>query len=134
MLRLLGLPDAVRTMVRSGELSLGHARTLLGLSDRVRIAELAAAIVAEGLTVREVERRVRDAAPAKTRPARKKDAEAPKAVAVREIEAQLRRKMQTDVSVMSNSAGKGEVRIAFYSADDLERLLDLLLGPGREVL
>ncbi len=59
--RLLALPSQVRRMVREGELTIGHARALLSLGDDHRIIELAKAIVAEGLNVREVERRVREA-------------------------------------------------------------------------
>src|ERR1035437_4909207 len=60
-LRLLALPLPVRRQVREGELTIGHARALLSLGDDQRIIELAKIIVAEGLNVREVERRVREA-------------------------------------------------------------------------
>src|ERR1035441_9656050 len=60
-LRLLALPSQVRRLVREGELSIGHARALLSLGDDQRIIEFAKMIVAEGLNVREVERRVREA-------------------------------------------------------------------------
>ena len=60
-LRLLALPLPVRRLVREGELTIGHARALLSLGDDKRIIELAQIIVAEGLNVREVERRVREA-------------------------------------------------------------------------
>src|ERR1019366_2500922 len=60
-LRLLALPSQVRRMVREGELTVGHARALLSLGDNHRIIELAKTIIAEGLNVREVERRVREA-------------------------------------------------------------------------
>ena len=134
-LRLLALPDAVRMMVRSGDLSLGHARTLLGLSDVAQMITLARAVVTEGLTVREVERRVRSVTPVgKTRHRARKPAQQGAApVEVRHIEEQLRRRFQTDVGVSVIATGRGQVHLSFYSADDLERLLDLLLGPGREV-
>lgn len=60
-LRLLALPTTVRRMVREGELTIGHARALLSLGDDHRMIELAKATVAEGLSVRDVERRVREA-------------------------------------------------------------------------
>jgi hypothetical protein len=50
---------------------------------------------------------------------------------VRRLEEQLRRRLQTDVSIQQSGDGKGTVRLAFYSADDLERLLDLMLGNTR---
>jgi ParB family chromosome partitioning protein len=135
MLRLLALPDAVRALVREGDLSLGHARALLSLNDPARMEALARAIIAEGLTVREVERRVREASarprhvPGKPHPQRPG-----RSAELRAIEEQLRRRFQTDTRVLANDTGKGEVHLSFYSADDLERLLDLLLGPGREAV
>jgi len=135
MLRLLALPDAVRSMVRDGALSLGHARALLGLTDADRMLALAKVVVANGLTVREVERRVRDASTAGSSPRKAKSATAtPQPPAVKGIEDQLRRRFQTDVAVALSGAERGEVRLAFYSTDDLERLLDLLLGSQREVV
>jgi ParB family chromosome partitioning protein len=134
-LRLLALPAQVRRMVREGELTVGHARALLSLGDDHRIIELAKTIVAEGLNVREVERRVREsgnrrgtAKPASVRP----DVKRPPEVA--RIEDQLRRRLQTDVKVQLTSKSAGELRISFYAADDLERLLDVILGASREPL
>lgn len=135
MLRLLALPAVVRNMVRDGSLSLGHARALLGFSDLDRMVALATIVVTDGLTVREVERRVREAG---TKPAlRRKTKQASTAVAtpeVKGIEDQLRRHFQTDVAMSLTAADRGEVRLAFYSTDDLERLLDLMLGSHREIV
>lgn len=137
MLRLLALPDAVRRMVRDGTVSLGHARALLGLNDAPRMIALASRVVADGLTVRDVERQVREEAPAKAKP-RRKAAGATAATAAPPVVAgyadQLRRHFQTDVQVTMSGPARGEVRLSFYSADDFERLLDLLLGSTREVL
>lgn len=58
-IRLLGLPPAVLALVADGQLSAGHARALLGTPDRRRQEELATAAVAEGWSVREIERAVR---------------------------------------------------------------------------
>ena len=132
-LRLLALPSQVRRMVREGELTVGHARALLSLGDDHRIIQLAKIVVTEGLNVREVERRVREAG-TKRAVAR---GEAPRAELKRppevaRIEEELRRRLQTDAKVHLNSKNAGELRIPFYSADDLERLLDLVLGTSRE--
>jgi ParB family chromosome partitioning protein len=134
-LRLLALPSPVRGMVREGELTIGHARALLSLGDDRRIIDFAKAVVAEGLNVREVERRVRDAG-AKRATQR---GDAPRVAIVRppevaRIEEELRRRLQTDAKVHLSSKNKGELRIPFYSADDLERLLDIVLGASREAL
>ena len=135
-LRLLGLPTVVRRMVREGELTIGHARALLSLGDDHRMIELAKAIVAEGLNVRDVERRVRDAggkraSTAKSAPANPTTKRTPE---VGRIEDELRRRLQTDVTIKLSAKEMGEVRIMFYSTDDLERVLDVVLGAGREVM
>lgn len=134
-LRLLALPEGVRQLVRRGDVSLGHARALLGLPDQNQMFALAEAVTQQGLTVREIERRVREASARPRRQGRAKAAlDATRSAEARVIEEQLRRRFQTDARVLASGAGKGEVHLAFYSADDLERLLDLLLGPNREAI
>ena len=133
--RLLALPSQVRRMVREGALSIGHARALLSLGDDHRIIDLAKAIIAEGLNVREVERRVREAgtkhAAARGKVPRPEPKRPPE---VARIEEELRRRLQTDAKIHLGAKNAGELRIPFYSADDLERLLDIVLGASREVL
>jgi ParB family chromosome partitioning protein len=130
MLRLLGLPASVRRMVQDGQLTHGHGRALLGLSNERAMSELAREATTHGWSVREVERRVRTsaerAAPAER--GRKGDpASAPfRTAEVRRIEDQLRRQLQTDVKVELRERDKGEIRIAFYNADDFDRLIDAL--------
>ena len=134
-LRLLALPTQVRRMVREGELTIGHARALLSLGDDHRMIELAKQIIAEGLNVREVERRVREAGTKRSAAraaAPKPEVKRPPEVA--RIEAELRRRLQTDAKVHLSAKNAGELRLPFYSADDLERLLDLVLGASRETL
>ena len=134
-LRLLALPSQVRRMVREGELTIGHARALLSLGDDHRIIELAKQIVAEGMNVREVERRVREAG--SKRAAVRGDVprvEIKRPPEVAKIEEELRRLLQTDAKVHLTSKNAGEVRIPFFSADDLERVLDIVLGTSREAL
>lgn len=133
--RLLALPSQVRRMVREGVLTIGHARALLSLGDDHRIIELAKAIVAEGLNVREVERRVRDAGTKRGAAQGKAPRAEPKRPPeVARIEEELRRRLQTDAKIHLGAKNAGELRIPFYSADDLERLLDIVLGASREVL
>lgn len=132
MLRLLGLPASVRRLVWDGQLTIGHARALLGIGDETQIAMLAREVVAQGLSVREVERRVRESlrgkskasAPATTNGADRRSAE------VRHLEDRLRKHLGTDVRIRQAGGDKGELRVPFYSADDFERLLELILGPG----
>ena len=66
MLRLLQLPEVVRGLLQDGRLTMGHAKVLLGLEDPEMITSLAGQIVKEGLTVREIERRLREFAAPRT--------------------------------------------------------------------
>lgn len=131
-LRLRQLPAAVRRLLQEKQLSAGHARALLPLGAERAITDLARDVVAQGLSVREVERRVNAA---RTKPATsgRKSAAAPAAAAsggstaeVRQIEELLRKKLQTGVQLHLTGRDRGEVRIAFFSNDDLERVLELL--------
>jgi ParB family chromosome partitioning protein len=128
-LRVLQLPESVRQMVRDRQLTLGHARALLTIEDDQAIVATAREILEKGLSVREVETRARQARPDKRRPVVKvpgQDTE------VRRIEEQLRRQLQTDVSVTVSRDYRGTIAISFYSADDLERLLDIIIGSRRD--
>ena len=123
----------VAKVVWDGKLTIGHARALLGAGDESAIAELAREVVAQGLSVREVERRVREAGRGKTkkRATSAGDASDKRSAEVRRLEDRLRKHLGTDVRITQTGGAKGELRVPFYSADDLERLLDLLLGSGR---
>jgi ParB family chromosome partitioning protein len=130
MLRLLQLPEPARRLLQEGHLTMGHAKVLLGLNDSEKIVVLAREIVAEGLTVREVERRLRDVVGPKTgkkagRP-RIADRQSPEA---KRVEDRLRRFLQTDVVLKVSSGNSGTISIHFYSADDLERVLELMRVP-----
>lgn len=136
ILRVLNLPAAVRRMLQEGELTLGHARALLALGNEMRMTEVAREVVARGLTVRDVEKRARDVAPEKRKPATATGAPstAPRDPQARRIEDQLRRYLQTDVHLSVSAKERGEIRIMFYSNDDLERLLELVLGAAGDAL
>jgi len=135
MLRLLQLPAVVQQLVHQKELTLGHARALLTLEDEQTLIALAREIVAEGLSVRAVEERARGGAPAKKRRERKgADPADARAVALRAAEEEVRRYLQTDVRVVQREQGKGRIEIDFYSTDDLDRLLDLIMGARRAAL
>jgi ParB family chromosome partitioning protein len=135
-LRLLALPATVRRLVWDGQLTVGHARALLGIGDESRIADLAREVVAQGLSVREVERRVREDSRSGPKKGASSSAPSPGAVdarsaEVRHLEDQLRKHLGTDAKIVQSGKERGELRIPFYSGDDFERLLDLLLGANR---
>jgi ParB family chromosome partitioning protein len=130
MLRLLQLPESVRRLLQDGQLTMGHAKVLLGLEDPEAIATLAQEIVKDGLTVREVERRLREF----DRPATGKKAGRPRSSdrlppEVKRIADRLRRFLQTDVAVSVGKKNRGTLTIHFYSPDDLERLLEVMRVP-----
>jgi ParB family transcriptional regulator, chromosome partitioning protein len=129
MLRVLQLPDSVRKLLEKGQLTLGHAKVLLGLEDAAQVTRLARETVADGLTVRELERRLRGETrtPGKKRPGRPRKAD--QHPEVKRIEDRLRRFLQTDVSITVGKNNRGSLTIQFYSADDLERLFDVLKIP-----
>ncbi|HUQ21046.1 MAG TPA: ParB/RepB/Spo0J family partition protein, partial [Gemmatimonadaceae bacterium] len=131
LLRVLNLPVSVRNWVRAGDLSLGHARALLPLSDAAQIEAYAKDVVARGLSVRQTESLVKanvaPKAPSKARAAKKQG----EATHVRAVEQRLRRRLQTDVAIQLKGAERGNVVVTFYSADDLERLLSLM-GVARD--
>jgi ParB family chromosome partitioning protein len=132
-LRLRQLPASVRRMLQEKQLTAGHARALLPLGTERAIVDLARDVVANQLSVREVERRVQAGRPVPPAAGRKPAADSAKtlpagasAAVVRQIEEKLRRKLQTTVSLNLTAKDKGEVRIAFFSNDDLERVLGML--------
>jgi ParB family chromosome partitioning protein len=125
--RVLQLPAPVRKMLETGALSLGHARPLLALEDNALAIKLAAEAVEHGLSVRAIEERVRQDAPRHEKPhrgrPRKEDTRPPE---VRHVEDLLRKRFQTDVSLIRKKRDKGELRIQFYSTEDLNRLLEAM--------
>lgn len=141
LLRVLTLPSSIRAMVERGHLTAGHARALLPVKDERQQLALANEIVARGLSVREAEARARAHAGGEGGRATPATGAAPRSLpgalprvaastdpAVRRIEEQLRKHLQTDVHVQPLGNDRGVVRISYYSADDLERVLDLVVG------
>jgi ParB family chromosome partitioning protein len=125
-LRLLKLPAGVLALLHEGRLSVGHARALLGLDDPRAVAAVAKEAVDLGLSVRDVEDRVRGGRAPVRRPRLKQGlGQGPE---VRRIEDALRRRLGTDVRVTLRAKGKGQIHVNFYSNDDLARLLELILG------
>ncbi len=133
-LRLLALPASVKRMLQERKITVGHARALLPLETERAMSDLARDIVAKSLSVRDVEGRVRSTRPSPAKSGRKAkpadsgvSAGSPAASAeLRRVEELLRKKMQTSVNVHLTGKERGEVRIAFFSNDDLERVLQLL--------
>ncbi|MGV0018085.1 ParB/RepB/Spo0J family partition protein [Limosilactobacillus fermentum] len=120
-LRLLGLPEEVKQMLASGELSMGQARTLLGVKDERRLVELAKRVANEGLTVRQIEEIVA----AINKKGRQKPVVKSANPYLREAESQLAGKLGTKVSLQAKRRG-GKIVIPYGSNQDLNRILELL--------
>jgi ParB family chromosome partitioning protein len=120
-LRLLRLPQEVRSNLASGALSMGHARALLALSDEVAQLQLARDIVAGNLSVRETETLIRKAQnPPAARPEPQKD------VHTRAAEDKLRLALGTRVRIVRRGKG-GKVEVDFATEDELQRIYEYLI-------
>jgi ParB family chromosome partitioning protein len=126
-LRLLNLPELVKEMVRERRISMGHARALLALEDAQAIEALARRVVAEGLSVREVESRAKRPADSKPRPGRPTKQVDPNVAAA---ETTLQRVLGTRVRI-AGSGVVGRVEIHYHSADELNRVYHLITDAGK---
>lgn len=134
LIRVLALPAGVQRMIVDRQLTLGHARALLMVGDQRTMLALAREAADEQLSVRDVERRARQAdtrtpGPSPAKAKKSPHAPAPLSTEQRHAVDALRRLLQTDVKVTTEASGRGSVSIAFYSPDDLARLFELML-PG----
>ncbi|MFJ7438892.1 ParB/RepB/Spo0J family partition protein [Methylorubrum thiocyanatum] len=125
-LRLLQLPPAIQDRVIASEITAGHARALLSVRDPEAVARR---IVAEGMSVREVEALAaaeapQDDAPRPGRPRRSAEGDA----ALRSLEDVLGRALGYSVAVKAKASGEGEIRIRYASAEERDALCRKLGG------
>jgi ParB family chromosome partitioning protein len=148
LMRLLDLPTVVQERLRSGAISMGHARALLPLGDEHEQVALADRVIADGLSVRAVEREVQEILRADEATAdapddlsempldpvaggqRRKPGRPPskRSSQILALENDLRRALGTKVLIHANSKGAGRIVIPFADPDEFERLLDQLTG------
>ncbi len=131
-LRILKLPNEIQSLLEQEKLTFGHARALLSVTDPQMQRRLAQRIHKNNWSVRETEHRIRNLNAQKpllsAAPTRQLDPN------VRAAEAKLRRRLGTQVRIVSAKAGSaGRIEIEFYSADDLNRLYDLLTEPNNQI-
>lgn len=122
-LRLLTLPQKTKRLLQRGELSMGQARTLLGLKDKDSIDDLARKVVKNGITVRQLESLVAKLNEKENKPKKKA---IKKSAFIRASESQLTDKFGTSVNITEGKKGNGHLAIDFSSTDELNRILDLL--------
>ena len=125
---LLHLPAEVQDAVRNGQVSLGHAKVLKGLSDPARQSALAKQVVLQNLSVRALEALTKE--PEAAGGAGKEPAEKPvpagKSAHVSSVENELKQKLALRVEIRVKAKEKGQIVIGFESNDDFERVLDVL--------
>ena len=124
-LRLLKLSDKVQTMLMEGLITVGHAKVLLGISSKEQQEEIAEHIIDEKLSVRELENYIK----AMSKP-KKNLAPSQKQLGNKELYHTLEEKMKecigTKVHINRKEENKGRIEIDYYSADDLERIIEIL--------
>lgn len=118
-IRLLGLPEEVRELTRTGNISAGHARALLGLSSQDEMVETAALIKEKELSVRDVEKLVKDKQKGGKSTTRAKKA---RDTFYDEVELALKDVLGRKVTVKANAKGRGTVEFEFFDKDDLTAL------------
>ena len=123
-LRLLKLPEPVKRLLGSGQLSMGHARALLAVESAKKQEQLAERVVKRGLSVRQTEVLAADTAPKQEKKEKEKD------VFTRDAEERLTRSLRTKVEIDRKRRG-GVIRVRFASEDDLIRIYDELSGRRR---
>lgn len=123
-MRLLKLEEEVQKMVVDEMITTGHARALLGIEDGEQQIACAKKIVDEKLSVRDIEKLVKNMnKPAKEKkPAKENNVD----FVYQDIEEKLKVSLGTKVSVTAKENGAGKIEIEFYSHEDLERLMEIL--------
>jgi ParB family chromosome partitioning protein len=131
-LRLMKLPTEIQNSLKTGELTMGHARALINVNDVGSQLMIWDKIVKQHISVRQVESLAKQAAskPAekKASPAAKSETTSEKTLDITNVEEKLRSTLATKVKVNHTAKG-GEIVIQYYSNDDLERLLELFTNP-----
>lgn len=124
-MRLLKLCEEVQQMIIDDMISTGHARALISIEDAEQQYTIAQKIFDEKLSVRDVEKLVKNL---NTPPKQKKTIQIDKALQIiyQDVEEKLKQALGTKVLISSKGEGSGKLEIEFYSHDDLEKITDKL--------
>jgi ParB family transcriptional regulator, chromosome partitioning protein len=123
-LRLIKLPDPVKKLLASGQLSMGHARAILAVDSARKQEQLAERVVKRNLNVRQTEMLAAESSPKAEQPEKEKD------IFTRDAEDKLARTLRTKVEIDRKRRG-GVIHLRFGSEDELIRLVEELMGRRR---
>lgn len=124
-MRLLNLDERVQAMLAEGAIAMGHARALLAIKSKNAQYALAQKVAAQQMSVREVERAVKQLSgtPGKaSRPRKKMDSDP----YLRDMEEKMAQAVGTKVIISEKARGKGKIEIEYYSMAELDRLFELI--------
>lgn len=125
-LRLMKLPNQVKDMLNQEKISMGIARTLLGLKNKTLIIPFAKQAIREDLTVRQIEKAVSIANQGKLSDGKATNKNVIKPNYIKASENLLVEKLGTDVNINNKNNGQGKIIIEYTSDDDLTRILEIL--------
>ena len=120
-LRVLDLSSSVQALLNEAKINMGHARTLLSLTDSSMQLEVANLIIEKKLSVRDTESLVRSILEGANKPKTKKQPEDPD---IKRLESSLTQKLGAKVFIKHAKSGKGRLVIAYNSSDELQGILD----------
>jgi ParB family chromosome partitioning protein len=119
-MRLLKLPDEIKDLIYNGALTMGHARALLSIEGRTAQAQAGRKIVKKGLSVREAELLARKL----SKPEKKRNGKDPQTAS---LEDKLIKRLGTKARIIHKGKKGGRIEIEYYSLEELDRLLEILL-------
>ncbi|MBI4844781.1 MAG: ParB/RepB/Spo0J family partition protein [Nitrospirae bacterium] len=121
-LRILKLPADVKRWIAEGSLSMGHAKALLQIDDPAAQTAAAKKIIQNGLSVREAEALGRKTSKTRPRPKPGRDPQ------IASLEEKLIQSLGTKVRLIHKGKKRGKIEIEYYSLEELDRLLEILVG------
>jgi ParB family transcriptional regulator, chromosome partitioning protein len=127
-IRLLQLPEDLQELIATKKLSPGHARALLKISDPQRQREIAERCVAEGWSVRQIENYTKSPESGSAPSPRTKSEPPPQDPNVKAAITEMEDKLATRVRIIEKGRDKGLIEIEYYSADDLDRIYNIIVG------
>ncbi len=126
-MRLLKLNEKVQEMVINEMITSGHARALLAIEDAEKQLTIATRVFDEKLSVRDIEKLVKDM----NKPLKTKKTKEELDFIYRDLEEKMKISLGTKVNINAKNDGKGKIELEYFSIDELDRLVDLLIHVGK---